>query len=72
MNENHIKIQNLQYSLEEKEKNMKNLKQKLNYLMNIHHNNILKIKQQNINKLNLNKHNDKILNEKKIKEENIH
>ena len=71
-NENHIKIQNLQYSLEEKEKNMKNLKQKLNYLMNIHHNNILKIKQQNINKLNLNKHNDKILNEKKIKEENIH
>jgi hypothetical protein len=65
-NENHIKIQNLKYSLEEKEKNMKNLKQKLNYLMNIHHNNILKIKQQNINKLNLNKHNDKILNEKKI------
>ena len=70
-NENHIKIQNLQYSLEEKEKNMKNLKQKLNYLMNIHHNNILKIKQQNKNKLNLNKHNDKILNEKKNKEENI-
>ena len=51
---------------------MKNLKQKLNYLMNIHHNNILKIKQQNLHKINLNKHNDKILNEKKIKEENIH
>ena len=70
-NENHIKIQNLQYSLKEKEKNLKNLKQKLNELMNIHFNNIVKIKKQNINKLNLNKQNDKILNEKKSIEENI-
>jgi len=70
-NENHIKIQNLQYSLKEKEKNLKNLKEKLNELMNIHFNNIVKIKKQNINKLNLNKQNDKILNEKKSIEENI-
>ncbi len=70
-NENHIKIQNLKYSLEEKEKNMNNLNQKINNLMNIHLNNILKIKKQNLNKLNLNKHNDRILNEKKHKEESI-
>ena len=68
---NHLQIQNMQKSIFEKKQNIIKLKNKLSELHQIHNKNIEMIKKQNLNKFNLNKHNDRMLEDKKNKEDII-
>ena len=65
---NHNKIQNLQKNILDKNQNINDLKNKLSELNQIHSKNIDLIKKQNISKFHLNKHNNRMLLDKKNKE----
>ena len=65
---NHNKIQNLQKNIFDKNQNINDLKNKLSELNQIHSKNIDLIKKQNISKFHLNKHNNRMLLDKKNKE----